>query len=76
MDDFMKLTHSRAVAMMALVTLRRSMAGVVTRQLASARSFGVIFWRRLFTDLSLLVILPVFQGRAVLRSVCQASGGA
>lgn len=61
----MKLTHSRAVALMVLVTLMWSIAGVVTRQLESARSFEVTFWRSFFTVLSLLVILPVWQGRAV-----------
>ena len=61
----MKLTHSRAVAVMVLVTLMWSMAGVVTRQLESARSFEMTFWRSFFTVVSLLVILPVFQGWAV-----------
>ncbi|MBC7597541.1 MAG: DMT family transporter [Polaromonas sp.] len=61
----MKLTHSRAVALMVLVTLMWSIAGVVTRQLESARSFEVTFWRSFFTVLSLLVILPLWQGRAV-----------
>ena len=61
----MKLTHSRAVALMILITLMWSIAGVVTRHLESARSFEVTFWRSFFTALSLLVILPVFRGRAV-----------
>jgi drug/metabolite transporter (DMT)-like permease len=61
----MKLTHSRAVALMVLITLMWSTAGVVARQLESARSFEVTFWRSLFTALSLLVILPFFQGRVV-----------
>ena len=61
----MKLTHSRAVVLMILVTLMWSMAGVVTRQLESARSFEVTFWRSLFTVLSLLLLLPFFQGRVV-----------
>ena len=59
----MKFTHSRAVALMVLVTLMWSTAGVVTRHLESARSFEVTFWRSFFTILSLLVILPVWQGR-------------
>lgn len=50
---------------MVLVTALWSVAGVVTRQLESARSFEVTFWRSLFTLLSLLVILPLWQGRAV-----------
>lgn len=65
----MKLTHSRAVALMVLVTLMWSIAGVVTRQLESARSFEVTFWRSFFTALSLLVILPLVQGRAVFSRI-------
>jgi drug/metabolite transporter (DMT)-like permease len=65
----MKLTHTRAVAVMVLVTLMWSIAGVVTRQLESARSFEVTFWRSFFTVLSLLVILPAFQGRAVFYKI-------
>ncbi|MBC7609106.1 MAG: DMT family transporter [Polaromonas sp.] len=65
----MKLTHSRAVALMVLVTLMWSIAGVVTRHLESARSFEVTFWRSFFTVLSLLVILPFFQGRAVFSRI-------
>ena len=70
----MKLTHSRAVALMILVTLMWSIAGVVTRHLESARSFEVTFWRSFFTVLSLLVILPFFQGRAVFSRI--RNGGA
>jgi drug/metabolite transporter (DMT)-like permease len=65
----MKLTHSRAVAVMVLVTLMWSIAGVVTRQLEAARSFEVTFWRSFFTLASLLVILPFFQGRAVFSKI-------
>jgi drug/metabolite transporter (DMT)-like permease len=65
----MKLTHSRAVLLMVLVTLMWSIAGVVTRQLEAARSFEVTFWRSFFTLVSLLVILPFFQGRAVFAKI-------
>lgn len=65
----MKLTHSRAVALMILITLMWSIAGVVTRHLESARSFEVTFWRSFFTAVSLLVILPVFRGRAVFAVI-------
>ncbi len=61
----MKLDHSRAVLLMVLVTLMWSTAGVVTRQLEQARSFEITFWRSFFTVISLLIILPLFQGRAV-----------
>ena len=51
---------------MVLVTALWSTAGVVTRQLETARSFEVTFWRSLFTLLSLLLMLGWWQGRAVL----------
>lgn len=62
----MKLTHQRAVWVMVAVTLMWSIAGVVTRQLEAARSFEVTFWRSFFTALSLLVILPLWRGPAVV----------
>lgn len=61
----MKLRHGQAVVMMVMVTLLWSIAGVVTRHLEQARSFEVTFWRSFFTMLSLLVILPLWQGRGV-----------
>ena len=61
----MKLRHGQAVALMVLVTAMWSVAGVVTRHLEAARSFEVTFWRSLFTLVSLLVILPLWQGRGV-----------
>jgi drug/metabolite transporter (DMT)-like permease len=70
----MKLSHNRAVLLMVAVTLMWSIAGVVTRHLDSARSFEVTFWRSFFTVLALLVILPLFQGRAVFHRM--RSGGA
>lgn len=52
------------------VTLLWSIAGVVTRQLESARSFEVTFWRSAFTALGLGVLLPVWGGRgSVVRAV-------
>ena len=65
----MKLTHTRAVALMILITLMWSIAGVVTRHLESARSFEVTFWRSFFTVVSLLLILPAFRGRAVFSVI-------
>lgn len=67
----MKLSHNRAVLLMVAVTLMWSTAGVVTRHLESARSFEVTFWRSFFTGLSLLVLLPLFQGRAVWQAFRQ-----
>lgn len=68
----MRLTHGRAVVLMVAVTLMWSTAGVVTRQLEQARSFEVTFWRSFFTLASLLVILPLFQGRAVFGKIRHA----
>ena len=67
------LTHRRAVVLMMLVALMWSTAGLVSRHLESARSFEVTFWRSFFTLLSLLVILPLFKGRAVFGQM--RSGG-
>lgn len=65
----MTLTHNRAVLGMVAVTLMWSTAGVVTRHLEHAASFEVTFWRSLFTALSLVVILPLVQGRAVFAKL-------
>jgi drug/metabolite transporter (DMT)-like permease len=65
----LRLGHGQAVWLMVAVTLMWSIAGVVTRQLEHARSFEVTFWRSFFTALSLLVILPLWQGPQVFRSM-------
>jgi drug/metabolite transporter (DMT)-like permease len=65
----MKLTHTQAVFLMVAVTMMWSIAGVVTRHLEHASSFEVTFWRSFFTVLSLLVILPFFQGREVFAKI-------
>jgi drug/metabolite transporter (DMT)-like permease len=65
----MKLTHTQAVFGMVAVTAMWSIAGVITRHLEHARSFEVTFWRSFFTVVSLLVILPAFQGRAVFAKI-------
>jgi drug/metabolite transporter (DMT)-like permease len=56
------------------VTLMWSIAGVITRHLEHARSFEVTFWRSFFTVLSLLVILPFFQGRVVFSKIRNGGG--
>lgn len=60
-----KLTHGKAVALMVLVALLWSTAGVVTRHLEAAQAFEITFWRSFFTLLTLVVVLPLWQGRAV-----------
>jgi drug/metabolite transporter (DMT)-like permease len=68
----LKLRHNQAVMLMVLVAFLWSTAGVVTRHLEFARSFEVTFWRALFAALSLLVILPIFQGRGVFQKIRHA----
>jgi drug/metabolite transporter (DMT)-like permease len=58
---------------MVAVALMWSTAGVVTRHLEFARSFEVTFWRAFFTSVTLLVILPFFQGREVFAKIRHAS---
>ena len=59
----MRMSHGLAVWTMVGVAALWSIAGVVTRHLEQARSFEITFWRSLFTVISLLVILPLWQGR-------------
>lgn len=66
------MTHRRAVALMVLVTLLWSIAGVVTRHLEEARSFEVTFWRSAFTALALVVGLGALRGRSVWRELAVA----
>jgi drug/metabolite transporter (DMT)-like permease len=65
----MRLTHGRAAWLMVAVTLMWSTAGFVTRHLEQARGFEITFWRSFFTLVSLLVILPLWQGRAVFSRI-------
>lgn len=59
---------------MVLVALLWSTAGVVTRHLEFASRFEVTFWRSLAASISLLVILPYFQGRSVFQKLRHAGG--
>ena len=65
------LSHGQAVALMVANAGMWSIAGVVTRQLHSAQSFEITFWRSLFTVASLLVLLPLTQGRSVFKDMRQ-----
>lgn len=58
----MRLSHSRAVLAMVLVTAMWSIAGVVTRHLEAARSFEVNFWRSAFNAAALIVGLSALHG--------------
>ena len=72
----MRLKHAHAVLLMIAVTMMWSIAGVITRHLEHARSFEVTFWRSLFTALSLLVLLPWYQGRAAVVGTIRTGGSA
>ncbi len=66
------MTRSKAIALMILVTLLWSIAGVVTRHLDSARSFEVTFWRSLFNALTLIAALTVWRGRSLWLGIWRA----
>jgi drug/metabolite transporter (DMT)-like permease len=68
------LTHARAVALMVLVTLLWSIAGVVTRWLDDARGFEITFWRSAANALALLVLLSVLRGPRVLAASLRQGG--
>ncbi len=70
------MTHRRAVALMLLVTLLWSIAGVVTRHLESARSFEVTFWRSAANALALVVMLGAMSGPAALWRALRGGGRA
>jgi drug/metabolite transporter (DMT)-like permease len=60
---------------MVLCPLLWSTAGVVTKQLDSAQSFEVNFWRSFFTALALFVMLPLTaRGRHWYKAVPWRSG--
>lgn len=51
------LSHRSAVALMVLVTLLWSMAGIVTRQVEHAQGLELTFWRSAFNALALFLFL-------------------
>lgn len=66
------MTHGRAVALMLVVTLLWSVAGVVTRHLDAARSFEVTFWRSFFNAVALAAALSAMRGAALWRGLLRA----
>lgn len=66
------MSHPRAVAMMVLVTLLWSTAGVVSRHLEAAQSFEVTFWRSGFNAVGLAVALTVLRGPALWRGLLRS----
>lgn len=70
----MRLSHTRAVLLMVVVTLLWATAGVITRHLEAARSFEVTFWRSLFNALALALALRALQGPGVWRRIARGGG--
>ena len=70
------MTHRRAVLLMVCVTLMWSIAGIVTRQLDSARGFETTFWRSLFNALALALMLGWMRGPATLWRTLRGGGRA
>jgi drug/metabolite transporter (DMT)-like permease len=64
--------HARAVLGMVTVTLLWSTAGVVSRQLQSAESFEVTFFRSLFNVVGLGVALTWMRGGALWRDLLRS----
>jgi drug/metabolite transporter (DMT)-like permease len=68
------MTHARAVALMLVVTLLWSIAGVVTRWLDDARGFEITFWRSAFNALALVLLLSLLRGPRVLAGSLRHAG--
>ena len=67
------ISHARAVALMVLVTLLWSIAGVVTRHLDAARSFELTFWRSGFNALALILALGLLRGPAAWAGILRGN---
>ncbi|PPE70895.1 DMT family transporter [Caldimonas thermodepolymerans] len=65
------MSHTRAAALMVVVTLMWSIAGVVTRHLEAARAFEVTFWRSAFNAAFLTLALSLWRGRALWQALAQ-----
>ncbi len=72
----MPMTHRQAVWLTVAAALLWSVAGVVTRQLESARGFDITFWRSSFSATALALLLSGLRGPAVLRQVLLQGGRA
>ncbi|NML17428.1 DMT family transporter [Azohydromonas caseinilytica] len=68
------MTHRQGIVTMVLVTLLWSIAGVVTRQLDSAASFEVTFWRSAFNALALGVLLAALRGPRAVWATLRSGG--
>lgn len=66
------MTHRRAVALMVLVTLLWSIAGVVARHLEAATGFEVNFWRSGFNALALAIGLTLLRGPVLWSGLLKA----
>jgi drug/metabolite transporter (DMT)-like permease len=66
------MSHRKAVALMILVALLWSIAGVVTRHLDSAASFEVTFWRSAFNALALAIGLTWLRGLRLWTDLLRA----
>ncbi len=63
-----RMSHRKAVWVMAAAAMMWSIAGVVTRQLEAVRSFELTFWRSGFNALALVALLAWLRGPAALRA--------
>jgi EamA domain-containing membrane protein RarD len=70
------MTHRQAVWVTVAAALMWSMAGVVTRQLATARGFEITFWRSGFSATALVFLLGALRGPAELRRILLQGGRA
>ena len=68
------MTHRRAVWTMVAAAMLWSIAGVVTRQLDSARSFEITFWRSGFNALALVGLLSWLRGPTTLMRTLRDGG--
>lgn len=70
------LTRRRAALVMVCAALLWSIAGVVARQLESARSFEVTFWRSAFNAAALALLLAAWRGPGPLWRTFKQGGRA